>query len=163
MFGRALVSPARAQLLEERARSMRFNPTRSEEWLWRRLSGSKTGFAFRRQMPNDSRAAEINQGWSPSKPGEPVTDSLRTIGVPCLRHRQQRADLVTMAGRDQFARERVQVVGDDSLFRSNSEVADRPLVFGVSSRDEAGRDREEVPLRLAMGCLCGYVRLVSEI
>ena len=50
MYGRALVSPARAQLLEERARVMRFNPTRSEEWLWRRLSGSKTGFAFRRQL-----------------------------------------------------------------------------------------------------------------
>ena len=50
MFGRALVSPARAQLLEERARTMRFSPTRSEEWLWRRLSGSKTGFAFRRQL-----------------------------------------------------------------------------------------------------------------
>jgi very-short-patch-repair endonuclease len=29
---------------------MRCNPTRSEEWLWRRLSGSKTGFAFRRQL-----------------------------------------------------------------------------------------------------------------
>ena len=50
MFGRALVSPARAQLLEERARVMRCSPTRSEEWLWRRLSGSKTGFAFRRQL-----------------------------------------------------------------------------------------------------------------
>jgi len=50
MFGRALVSPARAQLLEERARFMRFSPTRSEEWLWRRLAGSKTGFAFRRQL-----------------------------------------------------------------------------------------------------------------
>ena len=50
MFNRALVSPARAQLLEERARIMRFSPTRSEEWLWRRLSGSKTGFAFRRQL-----------------------------------------------------------------------------------------------------------------
>src|SRR5262245_50988129 len=50
MFGRSLVSPARAQLLEERARAMRFSPTRSEEWLWRRLSGSKTGFAFRRQL-----------------------------------------------------------------------------------------------------------------
>ena len=50
MFGRALVSPARAQLLEERARVMRFSPTRSEEWVWRRLSGSKTGFAFRRQL-----------------------------------------------------------------------------------------------------------------
>jgi very-short-patch-repair endonuclease len=50
MFGRALVSPARAALLEERARKMRCSPTRSEEWLWRRLSGSKTGFAFRRQL-----------------------------------------------------------------------------------------------------------------
>ena len=50
MVGRALVSPARALLLEERASCMRFNPTRSEEWLWRRLSGSKTGFAFRRQL-----------------------------------------------------------------------------------------------------------------
>jgi len=50
MFGRALVSPARATLLEERARFMRCNPTRSEEWLWRRLSGSKTGFGFRRQL-----------------------------------------------------------------------------------------------------------------
>jgi hypothetical protein len=50
MYGRALVSPARAQLLEERAYYMRCNPTRSEEWLWRRLSGSKTGFAFRRQL-----------------------------------------------------------------------------------------------------------------
>ena len=29
---------------------MRCNPTRSEECLWRRLSGSKTGFAFRRQL-----------------------------------------------------------------------------------------------------------------
>ena len=50
MFGRSLVSPAQAQLLEERARKMRFQPTRSEEWLWRRLSGSKTGYAFRRQL-----------------------------------------------------------------------------------------------------------------
>ena len=50
MFGRALVSNARARLLEERASYMRCNPTRSEEWLWRRLSGSKTGFAFRRQL-----------------------------------------------------------------------------------------------------------------
>ncbi len=50
MFGRALVSPARAKLLEERACIMRSSPTRSEEWLWRRLSGSKTGFAFRRQL-----------------------------------------------------------------------------------------------------------------
>ena len=29
---------------------MRFAPTRSEGWLWRRLSGSKTGWAFRRQL-----------------------------------------------------------------------------------------------------------------
>ena len=29
---------------------MRIAPTRSEEWLWRRLSGSKTGFGFRRQL-----------------------------------------------------------------------------------------------------------------
>jgi len=50
MFNRALVSTARAQLLEERARRMRFAPTRSEEWLWRKLSGSKTGFAYRRQL-----------------------------------------------------------------------------------------------------------------
>ncbi|AKU99709.1 DNA methylase, putative [Labilithrix luteola] len=46
MFGRSLVT----QLLEERARVMRFAPTRSEEWLWRCLSGSKLGFAFRRQL-----------------------------------------------------------------------------------------------------------------
>jgi len=50
MFARHLVSPAQAQLLEERARRMRFAPTRSEDWLWRELSGSKTGFAFRRQL-----------------------------------------------------------------------------------------------------------------
>src|SRR5215813_4671339 len=50
MFARSLVSPLRAQVLEERARRMRFSPARSEEWLWRRLSGSKTGFAFRRQL-----------------------------------------------------------------------------------------------------------------
>jgi very-short-patch-repair endonuclease len=29
---------------------MRCSPTRGEEWLWRELSGSKTGFAFRRQL-----------------------------------------------------------------------------------------------------------------
>jgi very-short-patch-repair endonuclease len=50
MFARSLVSPHQAQLLDERARHMRFSPTRSEERLWRRLSGSKTGFAFRRQL-----------------------------------------------------------------------------------------------------------------
>ena len=50
MFARSLVSKARAQLLQDRARTMRFSPTRSEEWLWRRLSGSKTGFPFRRQL-----------------------------------------------------------------------------------------------------------------
>lgn len=50
MFGRSLVSPRQAQVLEERARQMRWAPTRSEEWLWRRLAGSKTGIAFRRQL-----------------------------------------------------------------------------------------------------------------
>jgi very-short-patch-repair endonuclease len=50
MFARSLVTPAQARVLEERARAMRFAPTRSEEWLWRRLAGSKTGFAFRRQL-----------------------------------------------------------------------------------------------------------------
>ena len=50
MFARHLVSAHQAALLEERARRMRFAPTRSEEWLWRRLSGSKTGFPFRRQL-----------------------------------------------------------------------------------------------------------------
>lgn len=50
MFARSLVSLARAQLLQDRARAMRFSPTRSEEWVWRRLSGSKTGFPFRRQL-----------------------------------------------------------------------------------------------------------------
>ena len=29
---------------------MRCAPTRSEEWLWRRLSGSKIGIPFRRQL-----------------------------------------------------------------------------------------------------------------
>ena len=29
---------------------MRFSPTRSEDWLWRCLAGSKNGFAFRRQL-----------------------------------------------------------------------------------------------------------------
>ena len=50
MFGRSLVTSAQALILEERARSMRFSPTHSEECLWRVLSGSKTGFAFRRQL-----------------------------------------------------------------------------------------------------------------
>jgi very-short-patch-repair endonuclease len=50
MFARHLVSAHQAQLLEEHARAMRFQPTRSEERLWRSLSGSKTGFAFRRQL-----------------------------------------------------------------------------------------------------------------
>lgn len=50
MFARHLVSAHQAQLLEERARAMRFQPTRSEERLWRCLSGSKTAFAFRRQL-----------------------------------------------------------------------------------------------------------------
>lgn len=50
MFNRSLVTPAQALVLEERARAMRFAPTRGEECLWRILSGSKTGFAFRRQL-----------------------------------------------------------------------------------------------------------------
>jgi very-short-patch-repair endonuclease len=50
MFGRSLVSAHQARILEERARLMRFSPTRSEEWLWRSLAGSKTGFGFRRQL-----------------------------------------------------------------------------------------------------------------
>jgi very-short-patch-repair endonuclease len=50
MFGRSLVTPYHARILEERARLMRSSPTRSEEWVWRALSGSKTGFAFRRQL-----------------------------------------------------------------------------------------------------------------
>ena len=50
MFARHLVSAHQARILEERARFMRFSPTRAEEWLWRELSGSKTGFAFRRQL-----------------------------------------------------------------------------------------------------------------
>ena len=50
MFARSLVTPAQALVLEERARFMRMAPTRSEEWLWRCLSGSKLGFAFRRQL-----------------------------------------------------------------------------------------------------------------
>ncbi len=50
MFARRLVTAHQALLLEERARAMRFSPTRAEEWVWRRLAGSKTGFAFRRQL-----------------------------------------------------------------------------------------------------------------
>ncbi len=50
MFARSLVSPHQARLLKERARRMRCSPTRSEELLWRALSGSKTGLAFRRQL-----------------------------------------------------------------------------------------------------------------
>jgi very-short-patch-repair endonuclease len=50
MFARRLVSPARAALLEERPRRMRFSPTTSEQLLWLHLAGSKTGFAFRRQL-----------------------------------------------------------------------------------------------------------------
>ena len=50
MFVRNRASPHLANLLQQRARAMRFSPTRSEEWLWRRLAGSKTGLAFRRQL-----------------------------------------------------------------------------------------------------------------
>jgi very-short-patch-repair endonuclease len=34
-----------------RAQGMRASPTRSEEALWRALSGSQLGVAFRRQVP----------------------------------------------------------------------------------------------------------------
>jgi very-short-patch-repair endonuclease len=50
MFARHLVSPARAAWLEDQARRMRLSPTASEHALWQRLSGSKLGFAFRRQL-----------------------------------------------------------------------------------------------------------------
>ena len=50
MFARHVVSPARAALLEERAREMRFAPTASEARLWQCLSGSKLGVGFRRQL-----------------------------------------------------------------------------------------------------------------
>jgi leucyl-tRNA synthetase len=50
MFRRSSVSAAQAQLLEERARAMRFAPTSSEQRLWSRLSGSKLGVGFRRQL-----------------------------------------------------------------------------------------------------------------
>ena len=59
MFGRRLVSAHQAQVLAERARFMRFSPTRGEEHLWRALSGSKTGFAFRRQLVIGNHIADF--------------------------------------------------------------------------------------------------------
>jgi len=50
MFARSLVSAARAAWLEDEARRMRFAPTASEHLLWLQLSGSKSGFGFRRQL-----------------------------------------------------------------------------------------------------------------
>jgi len=50
MFGRHLVSAARAAWLEDEARRMRFSPTTGEQILWRALSGSKLGVGFRRQL-----------------------------------------------------------------------------------------------------------------
>ena len=41
----------RALVLDIRARDMRFNPTRSEERLWRAIRGGQLGVAFRRQLP----------------------------------------------------------------------------------------------------------------
>jgi very-short-patch-repair endonuclease len=38
-------------LLAERAHAMRHNSTSSEQALWHKLSGSKLGVAFRRQVP----------------------------------------------------------------------------------------------------------------
>lgn len=38
---------------------MRCAPTRSEDWLWRRLSGSKTGLAFRRQLVIGERIVDF--------------------------------------------------------------------------------------------------------
>ena len=40
-------------LLAERAHFMRHNSTETESQLWRQLSGSKLGVAFRRQVPVD--------------------------------------------------------------------------------------------------------------
>ncbi len=44
-------SGSSAFLLASRAHAMRFNPTASEQLLWRPLSGKKLGVAFRRQVP----------------------------------------------------------------------------------------------------------------
>ena len=43
-------SEHRAQVLVNHAREMRFAPTRSEERLWRALSGGKLGVGFKRQV-----------------------------------------------------------------------------------------------------------------
>ena len=42
-----------ASVLSERAHVMRHAPTESEAALWREISGSKLGVAFRRQVPVD--------------------------------------------------------------------------------------------------------------
>ncbi len=44
-------SASSAPLLATRAHAMRFNPTPSEQLLWRCLSGKRLGVAFRRQVP----------------------------------------------------------------------------------------------------------------
>jgi len=41
----------RQQLLTERAKEMKFNPTWSERVLWEALRGCRLGVAFRRQVP----------------------------------------------------------------------------------------------------------------
>ena len=46
-------------LLAERAHFMRHNPTETEQALWRQLSGSKLGVAFRRQVPIDRYIADF--------------------------------------------------------------------------------------------------------
>jgi very-short-patch-repair endonuclease len=45
------VSPHRRSVIDARATLMRHAPTRSEELLWRALSGRKLGVVFRRQVP----------------------------------------------------------------------------------------------------------------
>lgn len=44
-------SAHRSLVLDIRACEMRFNPTRSEERLWREIRGGQLGVAFRRQVP----------------------------------------------------------------------------------------------------------------
>ena len=46
-------------LLVERARCMRQNPTETESELWRKLSGKRLGFAFKRQVPVDRYIADF--------------------------------------------------------------------------------------------------------
>jgi very-short-patch-repair endonuclease len=49
------LDPKRQALLAERAQGMRHAPTASEAQLWRSLSGSQLGVAFRRQVPLGGR------------------------------------------------------------------------------------------------------------